>query len=390
MKQLAETGWKQMHGLLLQQGMSTEMPSAIPSSKKRNWFMAIAASILLFIIFSSPFVLNDKHQVATTIPLSREYSSSAKTKVFAQPKENHSSQLASIVPVKQKEIARQKLKADYLQFRKEQAIATLQDQREFFIQKFSMEKIANTILPQSHGHIDTAIGIAPSVTMPKKSTGIVARKVQFYAGAGINISEGDQNSFSLRNFNIHPGFTVLVPLTHKLSLHTGFWAFSALHKKEASAKERQIANIANLYYNINTTSLVKASYFDLPITLHYAVAPNWSVGGGLQLSKLYKISIKEKKDSYDYNNLLLSSTVNQYNSTAGRAPAISQKRVEVKNFEPRFVVETSFNYHNWLLSAGYYYGADKTITLKDANSVSHHYRNEYFKCGIQYRIQWKK
>ena len=67
-----------------------------------------------------------------------------------------------------------------------------------------------------------------------------------------------------------------------------------------------------------------------------------------------------------------------------------QKKVEVKQYEPRFVVETNFNYHNWLFSAGYYYGLDKTITLKDANNLSHLYRNEYFKCGVQYRIRWNK
>jgi hypothetical protein len=390
MEQLAETGWQQMHEMLMERGMSADIPSVAPSVKKRNWFLLIAATILLFLIFSSPFILNDKYHVASTIQLNSEYSSPSKIEIPSQPEDNRSQQVVDVTTAEQKDILRQKLKADYSKFRKEQVIAQLQDQRTFFIQKFSGEKVTNTTLPKLSERIDTTTHLIPSLTIPKKIKNNVTRKVQFFAGAGINISEGDKNSFSLHNFNIHPGFTVIIPFTQKLSLHTGLWAFSTLHIKEASTKERELVNTINPYYNINTTSIVKASYFDLPLTMHYSINSNWSVGAGLQLSKLYRINIKEKKESYDYNNLLFSSTVNLYNPTPARAAAIFQKKVEVKKYEPRLVIETNFNYHNWLFSAGYYYGTGKTITLKDANNMPHHYRNEYFKCGVQYRIRWNK
>jgi hypothetical protein len=395
MNQLAETGWQQMHKMLVEHGLSTEIPS-FGSSKKRTWFLVIAAAIFLFIIFSYPLILNDKYQLASNsntitnpghILSNSKHTSSSDEEKPVQPSLNKEQVIPAIL--KEKELARERIKAAYLQFRRDQAIATLQNQKKFLFEKFT-EKISKTTLPESDNRIDTTTILNPLPIIPKTLKPKAPRKVQFFAGAGINISEGDKNSFSLHNFNIHPGFTVVIPVTNKLSLHTGLWAFSTLHKKEASTKERELVNTINPYYNINTTSIVKASYFDLPLTLHYSINKNWSVGSGLELSKLYRINIKEKKESYNYNNLLVSSTVNMYNPTPGRAAAIFQKKVEVKNYEPRFVLETNFSYHNWLFSAGYHYGLDKTITLKDVYNASHHYRNEYFKCGVQYRIRWRK
>ena len=405
MNQLAETGWQQMHEMLVERGLSAEVPSFGSSSKKRNWFLVIAAALFLFIIFSYPFILNDKYQLGSNTNIATnpghtslnsehtpssnsEHTSSSNEQKSIQPSLNKPQQVSTAL-LKEKDIARERIKAAYLQFRRDQALATLQEQKKFIFQKFT-EKISNTTLPKFSSRIDSTTNITPSPSIPKATKSTASRKVQFFAGAGINISEGDKNSFSLHNFNIHPGFTVVIPVTNKLSLHTGLWAFSTLHKKEASTKERELVNTINPYYNINTTSIVKASYFDLPLTLHYSINNNWSVGSGVELSKLYRINIKEKKESYNYNNLLFSSTVNMYNPTPGRAAAIFQKKVDVKNYEPRFMVEANFNYHNWLFSAGYHYGLDKTITLKDAYNASHHYRNEYFKCAVQYRIRWKK
>jgi hypothetical protein len=93
---------------------------------------------------------------------------------------------------------------------------------------------------------------------------------------------------------------LISPIYKKLSLHTGLWAFSTVRGKEASSKERELINNMNasIYYNVTTTSVIKASYFDVPVTLHYAISPNWSVGSGLQVSKLYKLNIREQQESY--------------------------------------------------------------------------------------------
>ncbi|HEU5364398.1 MAG TPA: outer membrane beta-barrel protein, partial [Hanamia sp.] len=177
----------------------------------------------------------------------------------------------------------------------------------------------------------------------------------------------------------------------KLSLHSGVWAFSTIHGKEVITKEKELVNnfAGNVYYNINTTSIIKASYFDVPLTLNYAFNKNWSAGCGIQFSKLYEVSIKEEKESFDYNNTLSSATVSQFNRTPMAAAAAFQKKVEIKKFEPRLVAEANFEQHRFLFSAGYYYAPGKTITVQDNYNSSHEYRNEYFKLGIQYKINGK-
>ena len=177
-------------------------------------------------------------------------------------------------------------------------------------------------------------------------------------------------------------------LTKKLNLHAGLSAFSTIHGKEVSAEAKELVNNlnTNVYYSINTTSIIKASYFDLPITLHYSINKRWSVGSGVQLSKLYKVSIKEEKESFDYNNTLYSASVAQYTATPVAASAAFQKKVEIKKIEPRFVAEANLQQGHFLFSAGYYYSLNKSIILKDSYNSSRQYRNEYFKLGIQYRI----
>ena len=186
--------------------------------------------------------------------------------------------------------------------------------------------------------------------------------------------------FNSNSLNVHPEMSIVLPVNKKLSIHLGLSAFSTVHGKEVSAKEKEIVNNfnSNVYYNINTTTIVKASYFDLPITLHYALNKKWSVGSGLELAKLYKVNIKEEKQSFDYNNTLASATISVYNTTP-RAAAVFERKLEIKKFEPRFVIETNCHINHFLISAGYHYGLGKTITLKDSYNSTHQYRNEYFK-----------
>jgi hypothetical protein len=227
----------------------------------------------------------------------------------------------------------------------------------------------------------------------KKAANRSRRPLQIFAGAGLNITAGNKNSGSaLDHFNLHPGVTLIIPVSQKLSLHTGLWAFSTIHGKETGTSERQlVASVSSsLYYNVNTTSVIKASYFDVPLTLNYSINSNWKVGSGIQFSKLYKINIREKKESFDYNNQLFSATVNQYSATPARAAARFEKMLEIKKFEPRLMGEVSFQHEKWLLSAGYYYGFGKTITLRETDNTTHHYRNQYLKLGIQYQISGKK
>ncbi len=396
MQKLAETGWQQMHEMLREKGLSADDASFSIRSKKRYLWTAIAAFIFFFLIFSYPYILNSPVSFSLNSEIKPENSSSEKIgKQQLNGNENHREKNeSSPVSYQQKKLLRDKLNRQLSQLKKEEEVHLLQRRKIYLLEKFSTENGLNISIPRSDFPIDNDIKInnSNSVTSPKKSKNL-SQKIQVFAGAGANASIGNNkvHSFNLTDLNVHPGVTIILPLSSKVSLHSGLWAFSTIHGKEVITKEKELVNnfASNVYYNINTTSIIKASYFDVPVTLHYSINKNWSVGSGLQLSKLYKVSIKEEKQSFDYNNTLASASVAQYNRSPMAAAAVFQKKVEIKKFEPRFVVEANFEKNHFLFSCGYYYGLDKTIIVKDASNSSHEYRNEYFKLGIQYKITGK-
>jgi hypothetical protein len=393
MQKLADTGWKQMHEMLREKGLSTQPVSFSNTSQKRNIWMAVAAFVFFILIFSYPYILNEPVSFSSNSKTEPHNSSAEKAgkeplaRNEIDPGEDHSSP----VSVQEKQLIHQKLQLQLSQLKKDNEVELLQSRKTALLQKISSGNILNISIPPSDLPIDKDIKIEKtnSVTPPKKSKN-VSKKIQVFAGAGANVSIGNNSthSFNFSGLDIHPGITVIFPLSSTLSLHTGVWAFSTIHGKEVITKEKELVNnfASNVYYNINTTSIIKASYFDVPLTLHYSINKNWSVGSGLQLSKLYKVSIKEEKESFDYNNTLASASVAQYNRTPMAAAAVFQKKVEIKKLEPRFVAEANFEQNRFLFSCGYYYGLGKTIIVKDANNSRHEYRNEYFKLGIQYKI----
>ena len=401
MEHLAETGWKQMHEMLRERGLSNDVlvPVVAIPPVKRTWFPILAASVLFFLIFSFPFILNDKFHSSLKNSVMTE------TRVEQRKPLTITQSVTMISPLPSANIFSSKergnvrsLNTVIIDTRKEAFTISLRAKDNDYLRKVAVKEI---VAEENIRNIKSIVAPAisdsaentPVDAAKKKSKAKVSRKIQFYVGAGINISPWSNNtgSFSSGDINIHPGVALIMPLSKKLSLHTGLWAFSTVRGKEASSKERELVNNlgSSIYYNVNTTSIIKASYFDVPVTLHYAISPNWSVGSGLQLSKLYKLNIREQQESYDYNNTRFSATVQQYNSTPTQAAIVLQKKAEIKKYEPRFVAETCVREGKWLLSAGYYYGLGKTITLKDADNTTHQYRNEYLKLGIQYRIGGK-
>jgi hypothetical protein len=396
MQQLAETGWKQMHEMLRQQGLSSDITVVPLSAKKRNLFAIYATCILLVLIFTAPFILNkNNREILNPKLITEKLSPGQEASTLNLSVKNNIPVKSPATILEEKISLHKKINADFLKFKTTKAPVIINSQKVFSIQPVSTQKISEIPTPKFIGRADSVVKEDTSNHLPvlKKPKNPVSKKVQFFAGAGINVPTlgNKPNAFSFDDFNIHPGITVIIPLSEKLSLHSGLWAFSTVHGKEVSTKEKELVNnvSGNLYYNINTTSIIKASYFDVPVTVHYSVNKNWSVGSGLQLSKLYKINIIEEKESFDYSNTLFSASVAQFNSTPTRAAAVFQKKVIIKKYEPRFIAETNFHHGKWLFSAGYYYGLGKTITLREVDNSTHQYRNEYFKFGIQYNLKGK-
>jgi hypothetical protein len=252
MQKLAETGWKQMHETLRQQGLSSDVTVLSSSSKKRNLFFFIAACIFSVLIFSYPFILNDHSYLS--LNSNNKTENSSKKEVHPIPSENKIAQnnIHSLpVTSQQKLVLHQKIIEQFSQFRKENFILNLQFQKAYLSKKFFIERNCKTTIPPSDNPIDTVIKSERTNSLQKKSGYSVSKNVRIFAGAGLNISVGNNHSNSFFNdLNIHPGITVIIPLSHKLSLHTGLWALSTIHGKEASAKEKELVN--NLSTNIYT------------------------------------------------------------------------------------------------------------------------------------------
>jgi long-subunit fatty acid transport protein len=189
--------------------------------------------------------------------------------------------------------------------------------------------------------------------------------------------------------NVHPSFTAMIPLSEKISLHTGIRAFSTIHQRGASIRETSSVPSLN-NYAINTTSIIKASYFDVPLVLHYAINRQWSLGGGIQLSEFYRLNIREENQNYNLSNSVITTTTMQYSANAAQltAPLNLNQKVIIKKTEARLMAEVTLHKSRWLFSAGYYYGIGKNIELKDASGQDNLYRNEYLKAGIEYQL-WK-
>lgn len=216
-------------------------------------------------------------------------------------------------------------------------------------------------------------------------------QVELYAGAGFNISgkRNHQPDFSLSRINIHPAVRVVFPLNKKLSLNTGVYAFSSINAREASSEEKELVNNvnANLYYTINKASMLKASYFEIPVTLNYHLTKNWTAGAGLEISRLYQFNVKETEKSYDYNENITATNIDR-NITVGTLAAPAKKdKISLKKWDPGLVLETTVKTGPLLFSAGYHYGLSPSITINEVNGSTNHFRNEYFKVGIQYQMK---
>ena len=59
MQKLADAGWKQMHAMLLEKGLSADQAAVSIAFKKRNLWIAIAAFVSFMLIVSYPYIVKD-------------------------------------------------------------------------------------------------------------------------------------------------------------------------------------------------------------------------------------------------------------------------------------------------------------------------------------------
>src|SRR6185312_2824973 len=233
MQKLAETGWKQMHEMLRDKGLSAEPAALSIASKKRNLWIAIAAFVCLMLIVSYPYIVKDRVSFSSVSKIRSSNSSSEKNKnqPLLQDEINIQKNQTTSVSFQKKQLLRAKLNQRLSALKKENEVDLLQMRKVYLLQKFSAENSFAISIPAPDSPIETEVKIDKlnSVTFPKKSKN-VSKKIQVYTGAGLNISIGNDNSnsFNFSNLNVHPGITVIFPLSTKLSLHSGLWAFSTI------------------------------------------------------------------------------------------------------------------------------------------------------------------
>lgn len=395
MQQLADEGWQQMKELLHKEGLSDVKPIPFFNLRKLFILAAIAACLLTYIIIFNPFqsgktannladalpvnINNPREDQNSALPFSpvnktKKLSADSQISVSGFKKiDLNSPHLVWIAPTKNDPKYLDSLVHNSL--KKKHNITSAEN---IFENQLKINSTSEPALPEER--------IIPDVK-EKQVQKTFSKKVKWYVGAGSNIisNNGDVDFSKL---NIHPSLRVAIPLNKNFSLHTGLYAMSVVHGKEVSSQDKELVNnfVSNLLYKINTTSIIKAAYFDVPLTLNYHLSENWSIGAGVQLSKLYKVNVKEKKDSYDYDNSLVETTISLYNSNPARAAAAFHKKVAIKKMEPLLMLEAGFHKGPWLISAGYYYGATRSITLQQPDGTRDHFRNQYIKLGVQYQL----
>ena len=144
--------------------------------------------------------------------------------------------------------------------------------------------------------------------------------------------------------------------------------------------------ITNTYYRIRTTSVVKVGYFDLPIYLQYHLNRAWTIGGGVQISRLHRMQIQEQEDNFDYANNLTTTNSERFTSDATLFGGY-QEKIEASRWDTRLVFQTTYETGRLRFRAGYANGVKPSVIMLQRDGSKLKYRNTYFQAGIEWRLK---
>lgn len=219
-----------------------------------------------------------------------------------------------------------------------------------------------------------------------ESTGDVSRlKPSFYVGAAINFS--GKKSISFENRSVHPVMGAQLNVTNRLFIEGGFALFSAVSRKQqvSIGKEYVYNRADDIYYRNYTTDVVRVNYIDIPVTLNYRVTNSFVLGAGMEISRLYKSRIYEKKETYNFSEEITSaeqSTFMSSSSTVGSFP----RQVEVSGWDPRFLLQAGWSKGNWEAVGKYHAGLQNAVKILNGGSVMHEYDNTFMSLELRYRL----
>ena len=369
LEQMAIDGWLQMKEKLPHTTLSPVEPLARDEHKRWPWLL-IAASTIGFLVFVSPFYIK-QYDTSKSVQLTSE----ANRQPVQQAPVNDNP-IATINPLHSKHV---------IQVAAVTGQVDLDSIAYAIITKKRTTKIATDYLMVRPPQVLDSIELKMESFTPGKQI-VTAKKTlpkpQLYVGGAINLANPgiDKNVW-----NLHPSARFILPLNDKWSIQAGLYAMSSLHSKKVKVRERDMINNlpANLMYEINTTSVIKARYFELPLTVNYHLSPKWQVGAGISLSYLHKADVIAQNERYDFSNSLINTTTVRYNGNQFSPAAAYRQKISIKKTEPRLVIEAGYHCGPVLFTAGYHYAVQKGVVLEQAAGQTSSFRNQYLKLGVQ-------
>ena len=369
LEEMANDGWLQMKEKLPHTSLSPVEPLTRDERKRWPWLILAACTIGLM-VFVNPFY-KKQHDISKRVQLTTDAN---RQPVQQAAVKNYP--IATINPLQSKHVIQVAALTGQVDL-DSIAYATITKKRTT---KIAMKHLLATPLQT----FDSIALTAASFTHGQQK--VTAKKTlpkpQLYVGGATNLSNPgvDKNVW-----NLHPSARFILPLNDKWSIQAGLYAMSSLHSKKVKVREREMINnlSANLMYEINTTSVIKARYFEMPLTVNYHLSPKWQVGAGISLAYLHKADVIAQNERYDFSNSLINTTTVRYNGNQFSPAAAYRQKISIKKTEPRLVIEAGYRCGPVLFTAGYHYALQKGVALEHAAGQTSSFRNQHLKLGVQ-------
>lgn len=233
-----------------------------------------------------------------------------------------------------------------------------------------LNKISNNIPPRDSARTLAAPASAKSYRRAGVELGV-------YYNTGSKIS------------NIYPVARYHLPVGKRTSLSAGIALNSAVAPKDLTVNEFMVLNdTANqVYFNVRNTSVNKITYLDLPLQLHYAIDPHWSLSAGVQLSVLQQSSGRSQSRSFDF----LSDPVDQVGETvltmAGYQPYHTYaQEYEIYKMNWRLLAGVSYHLGKASINVQYQGSVTDSYSLKDFNGEKNSSRIGFVSVGAAYKF----
>lgn len=228
---------------------------------------------------------------------------------------------------------------------------------------FAIDPSAQKLIASSNSLISDFNTISNNI-LPRDSARTLAApaSAKSYRRAGVEL--GVYYNTGSKVSNIYPVARYHFPIGKKTSVSAGIALSSTVAPKDFIVKEFMVLNdTANqVYFNVRNTSVNKITYLDLPLQLHYAIDPHWSVSAGVQLSVLQQSNNKSQSQSFDF----LTNPVDE----------VGQTVLTMAGYQPyhNYAQEYEIYKANWRLLAGVSYHLGKaSINVQYQGSVTDSY-----------------